>query len=125
MVSNASEKEISELPGLHMEAIERSEKNGFPPYIEWCGKFLKGTDGLAKLAESGKLPGENEKDRMATMLAVIDTVAADLGNTRAVCRSSYIRPLFMDDWINYEFDERWNDSEKEDNIRGKKIINII
>jgi len=122
MVSNASEKEISELPGLHMEAIERSEKNGFPPYIEWCGKFLKGTDGLAKLAESGKLPGENEKDRMATMLAVIDTVAADLGNTRAVCRSSYIRPLFMDDWVNEVFIERWNDSEKEDNIRGKKML---
>ena len=122
MVSNASEKEISELPGLHLEAIERSEKNGFPPYIEWCGKFLKGTDGLAKLAESGKLPGENEKDRMATMLAVIDTVAADLGNTRAVCRSSYIRPLFMDDWVNEVFVERWNDSEKEDNIRGKKML---
>ena len=56
------------------------------------------------------------------MLAVIDTVAADLGNTRAVCRSSYIRPLFMDDWVNEVFVERWNDSEKEDNIRGKKML---
>ena len=98
MVSEASEKEISELPELHQEAVEKSEKDGFPPYVEWCGRYLKGTEGLAKLAESGNLPGDTDKERMATMLAVIDTVAADLGNTRAVCRSSYIRPMFMEDW---------------------------
>jgi hypothetical protein len=32
------------------------------------------------------------------MLAVIDTVATDLGNTRTVCRSSYIHPWFLDAW---------------------------
>ena len=120
MVSEASEKEISELPELHQEAVEKSEKDGFPPYVEWCGRYLKGTEGLAKLAESGNLPGESDKERMATMLAVIDTVAADLGNTRAVCRSSYIRPMFMEDWEERVFLDRWNDAKK-GQIRGENM----
>ena len=120
MVSEASEKEISELPELHREAVENSEKDGFPPYVEWCGRYLKGTEGLAKLAESGNLPGETDKERMATMLAVIDTVAADLGNTRAVCRSSYIRPMFMEDWDERVFLHRWNEAKK-GQIRGENM----
>ena len=120
MVSEASEKEISELPELHQEAVEKSEKDGFPPYVEWCGRYLKGTEGLAKLAESGNLPGETDKERMATMLAVIDTVAADLGNTRAVCRSSYIRPMFMEDWDDRVFLDRWNEAKK-GQIRGENM----
>ena len=120
MVSEASEKEISELPELHQEAVEKSEKDGFPPYVEWCGRYLKGTEGLAKLAESGNLPGETDKQRMATMLAVIDTVAADLGNTRAVCRSSYIRPMFMEDWEERVFLDRWNEAKK-GQIRGENM----
>ena len=120
MVSEASEKEISELPELHQEAVEKSEKDGFPPYVEWCGRYLKGTEGLAKLAESGNLPGETDKERMATMLAVIDTVAADLGNTRAVCRSSYIRPMFMEDWEDRVFLDRWNEAKK-GQIRGENM----
>ena len=120
MVSEASEKEISELPELHQEAVEKSEKDGFPPYVEWCGRYLKGTEGLAKLAESGNLPGETDKERMATMLAVIDTVAADLGNTRAVCRSSYIRPMFMEDWEERVFLDRWKEARK-GQIRGENM----
>ena len=120
MVSEESEKEISELPELHREAVENSEKDGFPPYVEWCGRYLKGTEGLAKLAESGNLPGETDKERMATMLAVIDTVAADLGNTRAVCRSSYIRPMFMEDWDERVFLHRWNEAKK-GQIRGENM----
>ena len=120
MVSEASEKEISQLPELHREAVENSEKDGFPPYVEWCGRYLKGTEGLSKLAESGNLPGETDKERMATMLAVIDTVAADLGNTRAVCRSSYIRPMFMEDWDDRVFLDRWNEAKK-GQIRGENM----
>ena len=50
------------------------------------------------------------KDRHASMLAVIDTVSGDLGNTRAVCRSSYIRPMFMEDWESGKFEERWSNA---------------
>lgn len=121
MVSEASADQINQLPELHREAVERSEETGFPPYISWSGKTLKGTEGLAKLAESGKLPGESEKERGATMLAVIDTVAADLGNTRAVCRSSYIRPMFMNDWESGIFMERW-DKARSGKVRGKELL---
>ncbi|HJM24496.1 MAG TPA: hypothetical protein QF821_02485 [Candidatus Thalassarchaeaceae archaeon] len=121
MVSEASDAQIKELPKLHRDAVENSEETGFPPYIRWSGKTLKGTEGLAKLAESGKLPGEGENERSATMLAVIDTVAADLGNTRAVCRSSYIRPMFMNDWEAGVFIDRWNKA-KVGKKRGKMLI---
>ena len=112
MVAEASDSEISKLPDEHRNAEERAEESGFPAYITWGGRTLKGTAGLAKLAESGKLPGETEKERSATMLAVIDTVAADLGNTRTVCRSSYIRPMFMNDWESGDFLERWSKAKK-------------
>jgi len=120
MVSEASESEISKLPGKYKKAVKRSEESGFPPYITWSGRTLKGAEGLAKLAESGKLPGETEKERSATMLAVIDTVAADLGNTRTVCRSSYIRPMFMNDWEDGIFTERWANAKKGAN-RGEEL----
>jgi DNA topoisomerase I len=37
------------------------------------------------------------------MLAVIDDVASVLGNTRAICRSSYIHPAVMDGWAHGAF----------------------
>jgi Topoisomerase IB len=118
MVSEFGEEEITKLPELHNDAIDRSQKDGFPAYVKFSFKneemvYLKGTEGMVKLAESGKLPGEGEKERVATMLAVIDTVAADLGNTRAVCRSSYIRPMFMNDWESGVFLGRWNKAKRE------------
>ncbi len=121
MVSEASENQISKLPKLHENAVKESEDTGFPTFIRWSGQTLKGTEGLAKLASSGKLPGETDKERNATLLAVIDTVAADLGNTRAVCRSSYIRPMFMNDWENRVFMERWEKAKNGKN-RGKELL---
>ncbi|HJM13784.1 MAG TPA: hypothetical protein QF641_04770, partial [Candidatus Thalassarchaeaceae archaeon] len=107
LVAEASEEEISKLPMIMKKAIGKSEEDGFDPIIVWRKTVLKRAEGLAKLAEAGKLPGDSEKDRQATMLAVIDTVSGDLGNTRAVCRSSYIRPMFMEDWEAGIFEKRW------------------
>ena len=66
------------------------------------------------------LPGGDEKERSATLLAVIDTVAADLGNTRSVCRSSYIRPMFINDWEEGVFMDRW-DEARNGKSRGRKL----
>ena len=120
MVSEVNDDQMEELVKLHEEAGIRAEETGFPAYLSWMGRTLKGTEGLSKLANSKKLPGETEKERNATMLAVIDTVAADLGNTRAVCRSSYIRPMFMDDWESGIFLERWENAKGGKN-RGKEL----
>ena len=49
--------------------------------------------------------------RNKAMLAVIDTVAANLGNTRTVCRSSYIHPWFLDAWAEGRLGEAWAEFE--------------
>ena len=120
LISEASEEEILEIPKLY----ERAKKENLlelEPTILWkedsMGKpvRLKKPEGLVKLAIKGVLPGKKYSERMATMIAIVDTVAADLGNTRAVCRSSYIRPMFLEDWEKGLFMERWKKSSKKDN----------
>jgi DNA topoisomerase-1 len=52
------------------------------------------------------------------MLAVIDTVAADLGNTRAVCRSSYIHPWFLNAWSEKRLLKTWEEFASMRRISG-------
>ncbi len=111
LISEASEEEILEIPKLY-EMAKKENLLELDPTILWkedsMGKpiRLKKPEGLVKLAIKGVLPGKKDSERMATMIAIIDTVAADLGNTRAVCRSSYIRPMFLEDWEKGLFMER-------------------
>jgi DNA topoisomerase-1 len=42
------------------------------------------------------LPGRTATARRASLLSAIDKVAAHLGNTRAICRKSYVHPLVID-----------------------------
>ena len=112
LVTEATEEEISQIPELYEKLNEMDNPHEFEPMIEWKGARLKRPEGLVKLAQNYKLPGKTEKERMATMLAVVDTVAADLGNTRTVCRSSYIRPMFLEDWEKGIFHKRWLEASK-------------
>ena len=120
LISEASEEEILEIPKLY-EKAKKENLLELEPTILWkedsMGKpvRLKKPEGLVKLAIKGVLPGKKDSERMATMIAIIDTVAADLGNTRSVCRSSYIRPMFLEDWEKGLFMERWKTSSKKDN----------
>ena len=118
LVAGASEAEIARLPKLMEKEIAKSDEEAANTIIKWKGTVLKRAEGLAKLAEEGKLPGDSEKERQATMLAVIDTVSGDLGNTRAVCRSSYIRPMFMEDWEAGRFEKRWENAAKIKRVPG-------
>ena len=68
------------------------------PSVESMDKLWSGGDWEVPTTDTG---------RNKAMLAVIDTVAADLGNTRAVCRSSYIHPWFLDAWIEGRLDQAW------------------
>ena len=118
LISEASQEEISQIPILFDEAEKRVEGTDWEgyPIITWKGVHLRRAQGLAKLAKLEKLPGSSDKERLASMLAVIDTVAGDLGNTRAVCRSSYIRPMIMDDWENKTFIDNWN------SVKNRKLL---
>jgi DNA topoisomerase-1 len=112
LIMEATEGEILQIPELYDKWNKLDNPHEFEPMIEWKGARLKKPEGLVKLAQNSKLPGETEKERVATMLAVVDTVAADLGNTRAVCRSSYIRPMFLEDWESGIFHKRWLEASK-------------
>ena len=59
----------------------------------WAGTVLACTE-LA-----GAEVAETEKARQSTVIAAVDEVAGVLGNTRAVCRSSYIHPDVVDGYL--------------------------
>ena len=71
-------------------------------------KSIPSVESMDKLWTSGdwKVP-TTDAGRNKAMLAVIDTVAADLGNTRTVCRSSYIHPWFLDAWTEGRVSQAW------------------
>mgnify|MGYP005711084717 FL=1 len=71
-------------------------------------KSIPSVESMEKLWTEGDwgVPS-TDAGRNKAMLAVIDTVAADLGNTRAVCRSSYIHPWFLDAWTEGRLAEAW------------------
>ena len=72
------------------------------PSVESMDKLWSEGDWEAPITDTG---------RNKAMLAVIDTVAANLGNTRTVCRSSYIHPWFLDAWGDGRLGEAWAEFE--------------
>ena len=50
--------------------------------------------------------------------AVIKTVSEDLGNTPSVCRSSYIHPVFLSDWMEGKFRSKWNRANRYRKLYG-------
>ena len=60
----------------------------------------------SRLAE--QVDPETKSARTKVANEVARTVASDLGNTLAVCKSSYIHPLILEDWQSGQFRERWN-----------------
>lgn len=67
---------------------------------------------------SEQLDPESERARKRVSNEVIKTVASDLGNTVAVCRSSYIHPIILSDWTEGGFRSKWNKSSKARKITG-------
>jgi DNA topoisomerase-1 len=55
----------------------------------WAGTVLA----VSTLRQLGQ--GANETECKANVISAVDTVAKSLGNTRAVCRSSYIHPAIL------------------------------
>lgn len=57
-----------------------------------------GTVTAANLLRATDLPA-SKSETTRVLNAVVDQVATRLGNTRAVCRSAYIHPLIIEDWL--------------------------
>jgi len=68
---------------------------------------------------SEQIDPDTEKARKKVSKEVIKTVAADLGNTPAVCASSYIHPTILSDWSDGSFRARWNKAK-----RGRKAAGL-
>ena len=79
---------------------------------KWMRSIPK-VESMKKLWSKGDwTPSASEAARNKAMLAVIDTVAADLGNTRTVCRSSYIHPWFLEAWAEGQLAGKWAEFEE-------------
>ena len=79
---------------------------------KWMRSIPK-VESMKKLWSKGDwTPPASEAARNKAMLAVIDTVAADLGNTRTVCRSSYIHPWFLEAWAEGRLAGKWAEFEE-------------
>ncbi len=63
----------------------------------------------AVAAELMSRPEEGDDD--ARLLAAIDVTAEKLGNTREVCRSSYLHPVIPESFHNGALQEAWSRSD--------------
>jgi DNA topoisomerase I len=68
---------------------------------------------------SRQLDPDTQTARKRITNEVIKTVASDLGNTPAVCRSSYIHPTILNDWTDGKFRSKWNRAS-----RGRKMSGL-
>ena len=75
--------------------------------------------------DDGRISLDSDTARNKAMLAVIDTVASNLGNTRAVCRSSYIHPLFLESFLDGSIRKRWSEGQEESRTNGLSIEESI
>ncbi|MDA8758661.1 hypothetical protein N9M83_00310 [Candidatus Poseidonia alphae] len=101
------------------ERLAFLSKTQTPQAMKKWLKTLPDVESMGNIWTEGewKCP-ESEAQRTKVMLAVIDTVASDLGNTRAVCRSSYIHPWFMDAWMEGTLGDAWESVDSERKIQG-------
>ncbi|MCZ6836750.1 MAG: DNA topoisomerase IB [Planctomycetota bacterium] len=72
----------------------------------WGGTHLAGGC-LASLE-----PDPNEKKRKRQVAKMVKEVSLALGNTPAVCRSSYIHPRLIQDFFDETFHEQWDNALK-------------
>lgn len=67
---------------------------------------------------SKQLDPDTANARKRVLNEVIKTVSLDLGNTPAVCRSSYIHPVIMTDWSEGSFRAKWNKASRNRKLSG-------
>jgi DNA topoisomerase-1 len=67
---------------------------------------------------SKQLDPDTQAGRKRVSNEVIKTVALDLGNTPAVCTSSYIHPDILTDWREGRFRSKWNNANSKIRVNG-------
>jgi DNA topoisomerase-1 len=67
---------------------------------------------------SEQLDPDTDAGRKKVSKDVVKTVSSDLGNTPAVCTSSYIHPTILLDWSEGTFRARWNKASRSAKVKG-------
>lgn len=67
---------------------------------------------------SKQLDPVTESARKRVSNEVVKTVSYDLGNTPAVCKSSYIHPTILSDWAVGSFRQKWNKASRSRKMKG-------
>jgi DNA topoisomerase-1 len=103
-------RKLQDLPGQHLFQYRDEEGELRPITSDQVNSYLQGVTGEPFTAKdfrtwagtvlACRLLGEadsveSERERSATIVSTVDAVAARLGNTRAVCRASYIYPTLL------------------------------
>lgn len=91
----------------------RGEKVTAKDFRTWAATW-KTASRLAK-----QLDPDTVTARKKVAVEVVKTVASDLGNTPAVCRSSYIHPAILEDWQDGSFRMKWNHA-----VKARKIMRL-
>ena len=77
-------------------------------FISWAkGVRLANWEKFGNLEKKGRIPLDSATAMNRALVTLIDSVSADLGNTRTVCRGSYIHPGVVDDFLSGKFEARW------------------
>jgi DNA topoisomerase-1 len=64
----------------------------------------------ATAALAAAAPPETAREGKATIMAMLKVVSAELNNTPAVCRRSYIHPAIIDTYVDGTLPDRWADA---------------
>jgi DNA topoisomerase-1 len=110
-------KATQDLPGQQLVQYLDDDGNHVPITSDDVNSFLReitGKDFTAKdfrtwggtvlaASELASLPSPETKTQAnRDIVAAIDAVAKQLGNTRAVCRSCYIHPEILEAWLEHD-----------------------
>jgi len=77
-------------------------------FVSWAkGGRLANWEKFGKLEKKGRIHLDSPTALNRALVNLIDSVSADLGNTRTVCRGSYIHPAIVDDFLSEKFETRW------------------
>ena len=103
-------RKLQDLPGQHLFQYQDEDGELRPITSDSVNEYLQEVTGEPFTAKDFRTwagtvltcqllrdtgPTETERERNANIVSAIDAAAARLGNTRAVCRSSYIYPAIL------------------------------
>jgi len=83
-----------------------NEKFTAKDFRTWGATYLAGK-GLSEMEII-----DNQKGRKKNITKMVKSVSEVLGNTPAVCRGSYIHPVLISDYMEGEFENKWEDAVK-------------